>query len=79
MNVLRLQAIGLRDTDRKGVIQSCMQMMNNRRSTGHSLEKCYIWWHDNGWGTAASLVLVMENEAVRIEGQMILWMCLYKA
>ena len=68
MKVLRLQVIGLHDTDRNEVIQPCMQMMNNRRLTGHSLEKCYIWWHSNGWETTASLVLVMENETVRIEG-----------
>ena len=68
IKVLRLQVLGLRDTDRKEVIQSCMQMMNNRRLSGHSLEKCYIWWHNNVWETAASLVLVMENETVRIEG-----------
>ena len=68
MKVLRLQVTRLQDTDRTEVIQSCMQMMNNRRLAGHSLEKCYIWWHANGWETAASLVLVMENETVRIEG-----------
>ena len=68
MKELRLQVTGLQDTGRKEVIQSCMRMMNNRRLTGHSLEKCYIWWHDNGWETAPSLVLHMDNETVRIEG-----------
>ena len=71
MKVLRFQVTG--DTDREEIIQSCIWMMNNRRLTGHSLEKCYIWWYDNWWDhndweTAASLVLVMENETVRIEG-----------
>ena len=67
MKVLRLQVIGLQDTDRKEVIQSCMRMMENRRLTGHSLEKCYIWWHDNGWEPTAPLVLAMGNKTVRID------------
>ena len=73
MKVLRLQVAGLLDAYKEEVIQSCVRMMNNRRLTGHSLEKCHIWWsYDNRWDssseTAASLVLVMENETVRIEG-----------
>ena len=75
MKVLRLQVSGLQDTDteRTKVIQSCMEMMNDRRLTDHPMEKCYIWWNytwwnENDWEIAASLVLVMENETVRIEG-----------
>ena len=41
---------------------------NNGRLASHSLEKSYLWWHHDDWETAASLVLVMENETVRIEG-----------
>ena len=69
MKELRLHFSGLSDANRgEEVIQSCMRMMNNRRLVGHSLDKCYIWWHLRDWAKAASLVLVMKNEKVRIEG-----------
>ena len=68
MKVLRLHFSGIRNASRKEVIQSCMRMMNNRRLAGHSLDKCYIWWDLRDWVKAASLVLVMEDETVRIEG-----------
>ena len=68
MKALRLYFSGLSDTSREEVIQSCMRMMNNRRLAGYSLDKCYIWWDLRDWAEAASLVLVMKNEEVRIEG-----------
>jgi hypothetical protein len=46
-------------------IQPCLQMMDNRRLAGYSLNECYIWLHKGNWEKA--LVLVMENETVRIE------------
>ena len=66
MKVLRLQFFSLTGTDREQVIQSCRQMMDNRRLAGYPLEKCYIWLRKQDWEKAASLVLVMENEQVRI-------------
>jgi len=68
MKELGLQFFYLIGADRKQVIQSCTQVMNNRRLAGHSLEKCCLWWSYNYWEKPASLVLVMENENVRIEG-----------
>jgi hypothetical protein len=65
MKVLRLSILGI---NREQVIQPCLQMMNNRRLAGHSLEKCYIWLRAGDWEEAAPLVLVTENETVRIEG-----------
>jgi len=67
MKVLRLQFSDIRGANREQVSQySCRQMMNNRRLAGYFLEKCYIWWHHEDWKKDAPLVLVMENEVVRV-------------
>jgi len=68
MKGLWLQFSNLMNTDRAQVIQSCVRIMNNRRLAGHPLEKCCLQWYYDGWGKPGSLVLVMENERVRIEG-----------
>jgi hypothetical protein len=68
MKELGLQFSNLKGVGREQVIQSCTQMMNKRGLAGHSLEKCCLRWNSNGWGQSASLVLVMENGTVRIEG-----------
>jgi hypothetical protein len=52
-------------SNREQFIQPCSRMMDNRRLAGHSLNECYIWLHKGNWEKA--LVLVMENETVRIE------------
>ncbi len=65
MKVLGLQFHDIRGAkNREQVSQSCRQMMNERRSAGHFLEKCYIWWHHEDRKKAAAFVLVMENEVV---------------
>ena len=66
VKMLRLRFSNLMGEDRKKVLQSCTQMMSNRRLAGHSLERCYLWWRH--WERASSLALVMENDTVRIEG-----------
>ena len=68
MKVLKLQFVSLTDpNENQQITQACMRTMHNRRLAGHSLETCYIWWNRRDWANAASLVLVMENETVRIE------------
>jgi hypothetical protein len=67
MKVLRLRFVHLEGEKRTQVIQSCRELMDMRRLAGYSLEKCYIWSRKQDWEKAASLVLVMENETVRIE------------
>ena len=39
--------------------QSCTQMMDKRRLTGHPMEKCYIWW-DGAQSGPPALVLRAE-------------------
>jgi len=65
-----MKVLGLRffDAHSGEVIQPCRQMMDSRRLAGYSLEKCYIWLREDDWEKVAPLVLVMENEKVRIEG-----------
>jgi hypothetical protein len=67
MKVLRLRFVHLEGKNWTQVGQSCRELMDKRRLVGYSLEKCYIWSHKNDWEKAAPLVLVMENETVRIE------------
>jgi hypothetical protein len=67
MKKLRLQFPSLKDADRERVTQSCRQIMDNRSLASHSLETCHIWWYYGDWEKPASLVLVMENETVRIQ------------
>ena len=66
MKVLRLQFHDIEDENREKIGQSCRQMMNDRRLAGYFLEKCYIWWRRKDWEKDAPLVLVMENEVVRV-------------
>ncbi len=66
MKVLRLQFGDIRGASREQVSQSCSAMMHSRRLAGYSLGKCYIWWHHEDWKKVAPLVLVMENEVVRV-------------
>ncbi len=66
MKVLRLQFLGILAENRGQVGQLCREMMNNRRLAGYFLEKCYIWWDHKDWKKDAPLVLVMENEVVRV-------------
>ena len=66
VKVLRLQFSDVRGASRELVSQSCRRMMNNRRLASYFLEKCYIWWHQDDWEKDAPLVLVMENEMMRV-------------
>ncbi len=66
LKVLGLQFPNIGDANREQVSQSCRQMMNNRRLAGYFLEKCYIWWHFEDWEKDPPLVLVMENEVVKV-------------
>ncbi len=66
MKVLGLQFRDIRGADREHVSRSCRQMMNKRQSAGYFLEKCCIWWRHDDWKKEASLVLVMEDEVVRV-------------
>jgi len=64
---LALRFSRLMGADREKVIRSCMRIMNNRRLAGHPLEKCWLWRHDSDRREPTSLVLVMEDERVRID------------
>jgi len=66
MKVLRLRFWSIRGSSREQLSRSCRQMMNNRRLAGYFLEKCYIWWDHEDWKNDDPLVLVMENEVVRV-------------
>ena len=66
MKVLRLQFGDTRGANKEQVTQSCRQMMDNRRLAGYFLGKCYIWWDYEDYKNDAPLVLVMENEVVRV-------------
>jgi len=65
-----MKVLGLRflDENKEPIIQTCWQFMNNRRLAGYPMEKCYIWLREEDWEEVAPLVLVMENETVRLEG-----------
>jgi hypothetical protein len=67
MKVLMLRLVDFGDADRGHISESCREMMDKRRLAGYPLEKCYVWLHKKDWKEAASLVLVMENEKVRVE------------
>jgi hypothetical protein len=67
MKVLGLKFRHLEEDKREPVSKWCEQMMYERRLAGHPIRKCHIWWEKSGWGKRASLVLVMQNEEVRIE------------
>jgi hypothetical protein len=69
MKVLRLRFAGLDSQQRTRLSYSCRERMDERRLAGYSLEQCYIWSHKQDWNEAAPLVLVTENETVRIEEQ----------
>ena len=67
MKVLRLQfAGGMSKRNKRQIIHSCRQMMDNRRLAGYVMEGCYIWWFGEDWDKDVPLVLAMENEVVRV-------------
>jgi len=59
MKDLGLQFWSVTEDDREKFSQWCIQMMNSRRSAGHPIEKCSIWWAWVDWRKAPSLVLVL--------------------
>ena len=69
MKELGLQFLIHMDAEREQVIHSCVWTMNSRRLAGHPVEKCHLLWYDTGREKHGSVVLVMENETVRIRGR----------
>ena len=67
MRVLELKFFSVLGAESKHISQWCVQMMQRRRLGGHPIEKCCIWWVEEDWEKAASLVLFMRNEEVRME------------
>ena len=69
MKVLWLSFWFVEDERREEASQWCMEMMDKRRLAGYPIVECCIWWSrvDQLQKKAASLVLVLQNEVVRVE------------
>ena len=67
MKTLGLKFFSVLEAESQHISQWCIQMMHNRKLGGHPIEKCCIWWDEEDWEKAASLVLFMRDEEVRME------------